>query len=564
MADVTRSVSLAEQIRLVAGLRWRILRNSLRKKNNVLDLIGMGFFAFFGAALVIGPCFGFYVAGYSFLSGGRLQWLALPFWVIFLFWQVFPIFAAGFGSNFEFRTLLRFPFSASAFYLIGLAYGLADFPALASICWLLAMTAGAAVAMPSVLPLMLMVVLLFILLSVTIERLIGSWLERLLARRRSREIFFGLFILLMFSMQFISPIQSRYMRKGSPALLGMVKYLAPFPPSLSARVITGAIRRDFLDIALGLSGLTAFAVFFSALLWQRFAAQYRGEELSESPSPSGAALARGSPSNTTTARRHFSAEIAWNWRNFFGFLSPKVGAIVRKEYSYLVRNGYAFLLLVLPPAQTLLFSSQFAGKHPIIGGQGVSADFLFPSMMAYTILVLMGPAYNAFAYESRGIQTYFTAPLKFQDIFVAKNLVSATMVVFEVFICGVVLAWRIGLPSASTLFATAFALIFTVTGQMPIANWSSLSFPRKLEFGSMRSQRNSGVAIWLMFGVQILMAGISALILWTGRWTGNPWLAAEAFAFLAAAAFGGYFASLQPLTELAEKKKEILIEALCG
>jgi hypothetical protein len=111
--------------------------------------------------------------------------------------------------------------------------------------------------------------------------------------------------------------------------------------------------------------------------------------------------------------------------------------------------------------------------------------------------------------------------------------------------------------------ATAFALIFTVTAQLPIANWASLSFPRKLEFGSMRSQRNSGLAVWVMLGVQIMMAGISTLVLWSARWTGNPWLAAEGFAFLAAAALGGYFASLQPLSDLAERKKEILIEALC-
>src|SRR3984893_1351878 len=324
MADLARPVSLADQIRLVAGLRWRMLINSLRKNNNVLDLIGMGFLAFFGLLLVIGPSFAFYFAGYSFVSEARLQWLAVPFWTIFIFWQVIPIFAAGFGSRFEFRTLLRFPFSASAFYLMGLAYGLADFPALASICWLLAMTAGAAVAMPSVLPVMLMVTLLFILLNVTIERLIGCWLERLLARRRSRELFFGLFILLMFSMQFISPIQSRYMRKESPDVLEIVKYLAPFPPSLSVRAIAGVIRNIFVDMAVGLSGLMAFVVFFSTLLWQRFAAQYRGEELSESPSPSGAALARGIHPNAMTAHRHFSAEIAWKWSNFFDFLSPIV------------------------------------------------------------------------------------------------------------------------------------------------------------------------------------------------------------------------------------------------
>ena len=79
----------------------------------------------------------------------------------------------------------------------------------------------------------------------------------------------------------------------------------------------------------------------------------------------------------------------------------------------------------------------------------------------------------------------------------------------------------------------------------------------------MRSQRNSGVAIWIMFGIQILMGGISALVLSAGRWLENPWLPAESFAFLAAAALGGYFASLQPLTEFAQERKELLIEALC-
>src|ERR1700736_3340807 len=302
MADLTGPVSLTDQIRLVAGLRWRMLLNGLRQKNNVLDLIGMGFVSFFGLILVIVPSFAFYFTGYSFVSEGRLQWLAVPFWIIFVFWQAIPVFAAGFGSRFEFRTLLRFPFSPSAFYLIGLAYGLADFPALASICWLLVMTAGATVAKPGVLPIMLVVSILIILLNVTMERLIGSWLEKLLARRRSREIFFGVFILLMFSIQFITPIQRQY-AKRSPnpgAFVGMVKYLAPFPPSLSARVIAGAVRRDFADIALGLSGLTGFVFLFSALLWQRYASQYRGEELSESPAPVRTMQARGAPRPSTT------------------------------------------------------------------------------------------------------------------------------------------------------------------------------------------------------------------------------------------------------------------------
>lgn len=558
MADLAGPISLVDQIRLVAGLRWRMLINSLRKKNNVLDLIGMGFVSFFGLILVIVPSFAFYFAGYSLVSGGRLQWLAVPFWAIFILWQLIPIFAAGFGSRFEFRTLLRFPLSPRAFYLIGLAYGLADFPAVASICWLLVMTAGATVANPVLLPIMLVVILLIVLLNVTMERLIGSWLERLLAKRRSRELFLGIFILLMFSMQFIAPIQRQYVKRNpNPgAFSGLVKYLAPFPPSLSVRVITGAVRHDSMDIAIGLSGLTGFVCLFSVLLWQRYAAQYRGEELSESPAPS-------RPAPLRAFRPLSGSQVTSTEQTSPGLLPPMVRAMLRKEFSYLIRNGFAFFLLVLPPAQILLFSSQLGGKHRLIAGMALNADLFFPGMMAYTVLIAIGPAYNAFAYEGRGIQSYFTAPLRFSDIFAGKNLLSACVIGFEVALCAVVLGWALGPPSIPTLFATIFALIFTVTSQLPIANWASLSFPRKLEFGSMRSQRNSGVSVWIMFGAQIVLAGISALVLSTARMSGNPWLPAEGFAFLAAAALGGYFASLQPLSELAEKKKEVLIEALC-
>ena len=556
MADLIQPVSLTEQIRLVARLRWRIMLNGLHKKNNLLDLIAIGFVSIFGAIVVLGPAIGFYFAGYSFVSERRLPWLALPLWLIFLFWQAVPIFAAGFGTSFEFKTLLRFPFKAGAFYMIGLAYGLSDFPAMASIAWLIAFTAGATSAMPSVLPMMLAVTLLFILLCVTSERLLGSWLEKLLARRRSKEIFFALFILSMFSLQFIAPIQARLVAGGkASALLDLVKYLAPFPPSLAARAVAGAIRHDFLDIAIGLLGLSAYAVLATALLWQRFAAQYRGEELSESESV-GRVPRRVRP-------RIAAGTAAADPDYFSGFLSPAVGAMARKEISYFLRNGFAFLLLLLPPAQVFLFSSRFAGWHPIKSGKPLNMDFLFPGMMAYTILVLMGPAYNAFAYESRGIQTYYTAPLKFADIFAGKNLVSATIVIAEVVLCGTVLALRTTVPAFPTLVATAFALIFTIAAQLPVANWASLSFPRKLEFGSMRSQRNSGVSIWIMFGMQMSIALLSAIILWTGRLTHKPWLGAEAFAILAAAAVGGYFASLQSVEALAEKKRETLVEALC-
>jgi len=546
---VIETLGIFLQIRLVAGLRWRILRNSLRKKNNRLDLIGLIFTGVFGGMVVLALSFAFYAGAYAFLSQGRLDWMALLFWAIFLFWQIFPIFVAGFGANFEFRTLLRFPLNRSAFYIIGLAYGFGDFSALASVCWLLSMTAGAAVAKPGVLPAMLLMIAMFMLLNVTLERLIGSWLERLLSRRRTRELFLGLFVLSMVSLNFLTPLLQKYGTSARPALFRLLPYFAWLPPSLAGRAIDAVVQLQPVEFLLSSATLLLYVVVFSALLWRRLSAQYRGEELSETSAPARTAV-------RTIAGKDDGVDR-------LSLLSSQVAAIVRKEFRYLTRNGFAYLSLLLPPILIMIFSMNSAGWHLTKGGRGVSADTFFPGMMAYLILILMAPAYNCFAYEGRGIQTYFTAPLRFRDVFLGKNLMLLCVLSLEITLSLAMLAWRVGWPSAHMLVATCAAIVFTVVGQLTIANWSSLNFPRKMEFGQMRGQRQSGMAVLVAFGSQILMGGISAVILLAGNWTGSSWLPAEAFAFLAAAAVGGYFASLDTLSHLAEKKKEVLIEALC-
>jgi hypothetical protein len=548
VADVVQLPGVWEQIRLVAGLRWRILANNLRKKHNQWDLIGMIFAGIFGGLFVIGLCFAFCFGAYSFLSGGREAWIALLFWAIFLFWQFFPIFTAGFGAGFEFRTLLRFPLSLRAFYVIGLAYGLADFAAIASLCWLTAMILGAAVANASVLPAMLLISALFVLMNITLERMIGSWLERILARRRGREMFFALFILFAVSVQFINPLLQRYGRTAQPWVRHLLPYLSVFPPSLAGRAIAGAAQNHFADTLVGVAGISAYMLLFSLLLWLRFATQYRGEELSETAAPARAVVRPVS----RTAEQSDALRL----------LTPQVAAVLRKEFRYLTRNSFAFFLLIMPPVFVLLFTTQFAGRHPTATKHPVSAEFFFPGMMAYLILILMAPAYNSFAYDGKGIQTFFTSPVSFREVFLGKNLLQAGMLAFELILSMVAFSYLVGLPSLPVLLATLAAIIFNVTGQLAIANWSSLCFPRKLNFGQMRGQRQSGMAVLVSFVTQIILGGISAPILFMSRWTSDRWLPLEVFAFLAAAAIAGYSSSLDPLASLAEKKKETLIDAL--
>src|SRR5260370_3804863 len=136
-ADVPRPAGIAKQILFVAGLRWRLLHNNLRRKQARLDLLGLIIVGSLASLVVVGLSFALFEGAYDFVSTGRVAWLSLFFWAIFLWWQLFPVMVAGFGGSFEFRNLLRFPLRLSAFYLIGLAYGLAAFSGAAGFVWLL-------------------------------------------------------------------------------------------------------------------------------------------------------------------------------------------------------------------------------------------------------------------------------------------------------------------------------------------------------------------------------------------------------------------------------------------
>ncbi len=254
MADVAHMPGVWQQLKLIGGLRWHILRNGLRRKNNRWDLIGMIWAGFFSAVLVLSLCFVFYEGTYASLVKNHPQWIALLFWGLFVWWQVFPIFAAGFGANFEFKKLLRFPLSMRAFYLLGLGYGLADFAALSSIAWIISMLAGAMAARASVVPALLVVSALFVLLNVTIERLMGSWVEKILAKRRTRELFFGLFILSMVSLNFLSPMMQRYGRSAKPRIFEIIPYLWWTPAIADGKCSGGSGAWRFTGISAGPGG----------------------------------------------------------------------------------------------------------------------------------------------------------------------------------------------------------------------------------------------------------------------------------------------------------------------
>jgi ABC-2 type transport system permease protein len=299
----------------------------------------------------------------------------------------------------------------------------------------------------------------------------------------------------------------------------------------------------------------------SAFLWMRFKAQYMGEELSESSAPEKAKkrAAGGAPAANGSKGRETEGS---GWDRL-PFISPQVAGVMAKEFHYLMRNGFSFVTFLLPPIMVVVFTFQFTGHSSPLKEHAVGPELFFPAIMGYLILIMLSPAYNSFAFENRGIQSYFMAPIRFRDVLLGKNLFLVGVVALELTVSLSVMVMRVGWPSMPRFFATIGAAVFAVTGQLTIANWSSLSFPKKMEMGKMKGQRNNGVAVWTAFGVQILVGGIASVVLLAGRWFNSPWLPLEAFIALTIATTAGYAASLNSLDRLAEEKKELLITTLC-
>src|SRR5262249_3352781 len=139
---------LAQQLRLVAWLRWRSLRNGLRSKDRRMDVLGIIVSGLFSSILVLGITVALFVGTKFIFAEHRERYLSLIFLALLVWWQLFPIMLAGFAPQFSFKSLLRFPLNRSSFYLIGLAYGLVDAAALAALIWMAAMIAGTMASQP--------------------------------------------------------------------------------------------------------------------------------------------------------------------------------------------------------------------------------------------------------------------------------------------------------------------------------------------------------------------------------------------------------------------------------
>lgn len=551
MAGLTFSPDMRGQLAAIARVRWQLFVNSLRTIRGRMEVVARGFmFLGFGMGAIIGSV-GLGATAWYFVSSGKVDWLPVLLWPVFLFWQLFPVMATAFTENVDSSNLLRFPLAFPSYFLIRIAYGSLDPSTVMGSLWLLGMAVGIAWASPVLFLSAAPVLLLFAIFNILLARALFTWVERWLAQRKTREVMavFVLFIIIGF--QFIGPLVRHFGNRSQPAVSRIAVQALPverlLPPGLAGQAIAQSFRRE------NVSALGSFALFCGytlAILWLlnlRLRAQYLGENLSE-------AVAR-------TAAPAAKQEIRLGWK--IPGVPGAIPAVVEKEIHYLSRSGPMLFTLVMPLV-VLLISRFTPGKSDSSAGVlGHSADLAFPVGAAYAVLILTNLVFNSFGADAGGIQFYFVSPVRFREILMGKNLTHTLLLALEmVLVCaGASLMYRP--PPWDILLATVTGVSFALVVNLTIGNLLSVYTPKKIDLGALGRQRTSQVTALASLGIQAAVLGLCAVALLAARAYRHIWLAAIIFLALAAIATMFYSLVLNRIDAIALRRRETMIAELC-
>ncbi len=550
MADVGFTAGIGEQVAIIADLRWRVFWNSLRTTSGRLELLALILLGVVIGVAAAGVGLGLAAAAYFLMARGNLDALAVPFWAVFSFWQLMPLMIATSSAAFDSRNnLLRFPLRFSVFFLLSLAYGLFDPVVLASILWLVCIAIGLLLARPDLLAGTLLILALFAMMNLLLSRMVFSWLEHLLARRRTREALLAIFVLLLLVVQLSAALGSRWEKWLRPYVVAAFPVIQLLPPGLTGKALASVARGQASEIAASTALLLGYALACGLLLERRLRAQYRGEDLGEGQAPR-AVLTSSSAASTSYASLVSS------------LLPGPVAAVFEKECRYLFRNSVVLLNAFLPVILVAFFGLAWHGQRRPAGFFARTPELAFPAGVAYMFLIVGQFALNIFAYDARGVQVLFVAPVRFRDVLLGKNLVLGLLLIAETALIWLLLSLLSRPPGAITVVATFSGLLAAVLVHFIVGNWLSLKFPRRFDFGRYR-RRPSGITMLVGFGLQIVVIGMAAAVTLLAIWLGRTWLVAVVFLALSGGMLWVYTTTLDYFTRLAGHQRETLTAELC-
>ena len=544
-----------QQYAALARMRWQSFVIGIRSIRGVLDLgaTGVAYTIYASIGLGLGAAAG--AAANVLVSRGAWQFLAIEFWVLCILWQAISVALASFQEQYDLSGLLRFPISFSSFFLLHLIFGLLDVSTIIGGLCCLGILLGTAVARPDLLGWIAVVLAGFAAFNILLVRVIFAWIDRWLAKRRSREIVSAIFLLGLLSLQLLNPALRGDEDNGtghhaaqSVAMLRMERIVHGamqatdrgqtwLPPGLAATAMQQADKHAEASAIGSLGALGMYALCAGGLLALRLRAEYRGESLGEAPK----------------RKRVAAPESIW----FIG--AGPIAAVYEKELSTLKRSMPQLYALIVPMLMVFVIGNVF---HSGLSESGHSYELAFPVCVAYGLLGFTQLIYNSLGGEGKGIQLLLLSPTPMRTILSGKNLFHASLFALVALVSALLASVRLGRPSVVVAATTLGWLAFALPANLAAGNILSLTMPYRVNLGRIGRQAGSQANALLSMLIQAMILGIGAGVIGLCTFLGRPWLAVAILAVLAVGAVIALMIVLRNSDAIAGKRRDGLLAQL--
>lgn len=510
-------------------LSMRVRRGGARASALFSSITGLIFYGFWAMLAWMGILF-FSLPNQTPWFVPALSWVLL---FVMLYWQLAPVISASFGASLDLRKLLAYPIPPAKLFLVEVLLRVA------TCLEMLIVISGPVIGLlrnPRVgwkaTPALVVGALVFAAMNILLSAGARNWLERVFLRTRLKE---AVMLLVVFSALAPQFLILAHVKKQAIVQFAPTQVFWPWA--------------SFAHFMLGDASLKAG---LAAAAWVAAALWFSQRQFQRSLRFDGAAVKR---IERETKPRSVLDSL---YRMPSRFLPDPLAVMIEKELRTYVRIPRFRMVYIMSCSFGLLLYMPTLQK-------GRSHDGFFmqnalPMMALYGLLMLGQISYwNAFGFDRSAVQGYFSWPVRFRDVLIAKNIAVVIMLLPQILLISIICKLARMPLSPGKVLETIVVMTIASLYWFALGNISSVRIPRAIDPDKMNQMANKMQALTI-WGAPILLFPL-ALAYWS-RWFFSSELVFAGL-LLVAAIVGGifYWVGLDSAVNTAyEKREKMLLE----
>jgi ABC-2 type transport system permease protein len=465
---------------------------------------------------------------------------------VMLYWQLAPVLSASFGASLDLRKLLAYPIPHGKLFLVEIVLRVATCPEM-----LIVLTGISAGLLrnpgygPRRAPEILAGALMFAVTNILFSAGTRNWIERVFLRTKLKEV-----MLLIFVVAGLLPRLLIAMNVGKNLVVRFVPSQVAWPWAAAGRLMLGD------PVALSFASTAAWLA--ATLLFSR--GQFERSIRYDAASGRGVRTL-GKPSQQTTSADSFVDRIV---RFPARFLPDPIAAITEKELRTLSRIPRFRLVYAMSIFFGLVL--YFPNLTRMRTGRTLPADsFLSQNallfMSTYGLLMLGQITYwNSFGFDRSAAQGYFSWPIRFRDVLIAKNMTIALLMVPQILAISLICSAAHIPVTPAKVAETLLVMFITALYWLAMGNICSVRIPRALDPDKMNQMSNKMQALTILIAPFLL---VPLVVAYWSRWFFGSELVFAGL-LVVAAIIGGifYWVGLDSAVNAAEARREAMLTEL--